>query len=92
MAKNYKDYSYFENRPDVVKIFDDLDAFLDFCRLEMAPFDESHLYNRESWAWRNYEKSLKAKRPWNGKKKQWNGDRKPYQGSKPRYNNDRFSN
>jgi hypothetical protein len=73
--KNYKDYAYFENRPDVVKIFDDLEAFHNFCRLEMAPFDESHLYNRESWAWRNFEKS---KRP----KKAWDGERKPYQGKK----------
>ena len=48
MAKNYKEYAYFENRPDVVKIFDDLEAFHDWCRFEMAPFDESHLYNRES--------------------------------------------
>jgi hypothetical protein len=73
--KNYKDYAYFENRPDVVKIFDDLDAFRDFCRLEMAPFNEADLYNRESWAWRNFEKSLRPK-------KAWNGDRKPYQGKK----------
>ena len=75
MAKNYKDYAYFENRPDIVKIFDDLEAFHNFCRFEMAPFDESHLYNRESWAWRNFEKS---KRP----KKAWDGERKPYQGKK----------
>ena len=31
MAKNYNDYSYFENRPDVVKIFDDLDKYREFC-------------------------------------------------------------
>ena len=86
MAKNYKDYSYFENRPDIVKIFDDLEAFHDWCRLEMAPFDEAFLYNRESWAWRNFDKS---RRP----KKAFNGERKPYLGNKPRYNNnDRISN
>ena len=28
MAKNYNDYSYFENRPDVVKIFDDLHVII----------------------------------------------------------------
>ena len=83
MAKNYNDYSYFENRPDVVKIFDDLDEFKNFCRMEMFPFDESHLYNRESWVWRNYEKN---KRP----KKSFSGDRKPYQGK--RHNGERFSN
>ena len=62
MAKNYKNINYFESRPDIVKIFDDLEAFHDFCRLELAPFDEGHLYNRESWVWRNYEKSLRAKK------------------------------
>jgi len=77
--KNYKDNNYFENRPEIVKIFDDLEAYLDFCRLEMFPFNEADLYNRESWAWRNFEKS---KRP----KKAWTGERKPYQGTKPQYN------
>jgi len=43
MAKNYKDYKYFENRPDVVKIFDDLEAYLDWCRLEMAPYNEEDI-------------------------------------------------
>ncbi len=62
MAKNYKNINYFESRPDIVKIFDDLEAFHDFCRLELAPFDESHLYNRESWVWRNYEKSIRSKK------------------------------
>ena len=83
MAKNYNDYKYFENRPDVVKIFDDLETFHNYCRMELIEFNEAHLYNRESWQWRNFEKS---KRP----KKHNNGDRKPYQGKKPY--GERFSN
>jgi hypothetical protein len=62
MAKNYKDINYFETRPDIVKIFDDLDAFRNFCRIELAPFNEADLYNRDSWVWRNFEKSLRGKR------------------------------
>ncbi len=62
MSKNYKNVNYFQSRPDIVKIFDDLESFHDYCRLELAPFDESHLYNRESWVWRNYEKSQRSKR------------------------------
>ena len=85
MAKNYKDFAYFENRPDVVRIFDDLEAYLNWCRLEMAPYHEADLYNRESWAWRNFDKS---RRP----KKAFTGERKPYQGKTPRTNNERFSN
>ena len=86
MAKNYKDINYFETRPDIVKIFEDLEFFLDWCRIEGAPFDESHLYNRESWQWRNFDKS---RRP----KKAFAGERKPYLGKNPRFNNnERFSN
>ena len=73
MTKNYKEVSYFSDRPDIVKIFDDLDAFRDFCRMEMAPFNEADLYNKASWAWRNYEKSLRPKKPYNGE----NNFRKP---------------
>jgi hypothetical protein len=91
MAKNYKDYAYFENRPDVVKIFDDLDKLLDFCRFEMLPFNEADLYNRMSPIWNQYYQSTRPRKPWNGEKKPWTGERKPYQGTKPRYNNDNFS-
>jgi hypothetical protein len=86
MAKNYNDINYFETRTDIVKIFDDLESFHNFCRMELIEFNEAHLYNRESWQWRNYEKSTRPRKPWNGEKKQWSGERKPYQGNKPRYN------
>ena len=89
MAKNYKEINYFETRPDIVKIFNDLESFLDYCRIELHPFDESHLYNRDSWVWRNYEKSRRPKKP-------FTGERKPYLGKNPRYENkpngERFSN
>jgi hypothetical protein len=80
MAKNYKDFDYFANRPDIVKIFDDLEAFHDFCRGELFPFNEADLYNRESWAWRNFDKSRRPKKP-------FTGERKPYMGKNPRYPN-----
>ena len=82
MAKNYKEIDYFASRPDIVKLFDDLDAFRDYCRIELHPFDESHLYNRESWVWRNFEKTRRPRKP-------FTGERKPYLGNKPRYNNTR---
>ena len=72
-VKNYNDYKYIENRPDVVKIFEDLEAFHDWCRFEMAPFDEAFLYNRESWAWRNFDKSRRPKKAFNN-----NNNHKPY--------------
>jgi len=54
MAKNYKEVSYFQDRPDVVKIFDDLEAFKNFCRLEMCNYDEANLYNRSSDIWNKF--------------------------------------
>jgi len=54
--------------------------------MELCEFNEGHLYNRESWQWRNFDKS---RRP----KKAFTGERKPYLGKNPRpYNNERISN
>ena len=47
--------NYFTNRPDVVKIFDDLDSFRDFCKMEMLPFNEADLYNQHSRVWQRYD-------------------------------------
>ena len=63
MAKNYKNISYFEDRQDIVKIFDDLDKFKDFCRFEMCEFNEANLYNRESQIWNNYYHSTRPRKP-----------------------------
>ena len=73
MAKNYKDYSYFENRPDVVRIFDDLEAFQDFCRLELREFNPAELYKKDA---PNYGAYLASRRP-----------RRPYMGKNPRTEN-----
>ena len=73
--KNYKDYGYFENRPDVVKVWEDLEAYHDWCRLELCEFNRVDLYRKDSV---NYGAFLASKRP-----------RKPYQGNKPRWDNNR---
>lgn len=72
MAKNnYKDVNYFENRPDIVKIFDDLEKLHDFCRFEMLPFNEADLYNRQSDVWNRYFQSTRPRRP----RGEWNNNR-----------------
>ena len=58
MSKVQKTGSYLQNRPEVSKIFDDLEVFHDFCRFELMPFNPADLYNRSSWVWRAYERSL----------------------------------
>ena len=60
---NYKGVAYFESRPDIVKIFDDLDAFRDFCRFEMCEFNEANLYNRQSEIWNRYFQSTRPRKP-----------------------------
>jgi hypothetical protein len=54
MAKNYKGYAYFDNRPEIVKIFNDLEALHDFCRFELLPFNQADLYNRQSEVWNKF--------------------------------------
>lgn len=56
--------SYFESRPDIVKIFDDLDKFQDYCRFEMVEFNPANLYNRESQIWNNYFHSTRPRKEW----------------------------
>ena len=89
MAKNYKDFKYFENRPDVVKIFDDLEAWHDHCRFEMINFDPKDLYKSQAYkdfARRKNGSNFKYQGK-NGNAKFNNSERKPYQGKNPRYNN-----
>jgi hypothetical protein len=69
-------------KPEVVKIFDDLEALHNFCRIELLPFNEADLYNRNSKVWRDYENSKRPKRQWNNDKPRYNN------GDKPRYNKD----
>ena len=59
-------------KPEVTKIFDDLDAWLDHCRFNMIRFNEADLYKSK-----DYKDFSRAK---NG------GERRPYLGKNPRYN------
>ena len=60
--------SYFATRPDIVKVFDDLDNYRDFCRFELCKFDEKDLYNSASPEWRNFLNSAKRNKPAGGYK------------------------
>ena len=35
-------------KPQVEKIFDDLDKYHDFCRIELRDFNPAHLYNKDN--------------------------------------------
>lgn len=70
MAKNYKGYAYFENNPSIVKIFQDLESYLGFCRSYGYKFNEADLYNKKSFAFQQFGKFLQRKNP----KNMWNYD------------------
>ena len=58
MARKYKpQHTYFDSHPEIVKIFDDLDELLDFCRMNWMAYNPADLYNKESYVWRAFEKS-----------------------------------
>lgn len=89
MAKNYRDVNYFENRPDIVKIFDDLEKFKDFCRFELCDFNEANLYNRDSQVWNNYFHSTRPRKPRGEYNRSGNNNFKPRYEN--RNNGERFS-
>lgn len=71
MTRNYRDYSYFENRPDIVKIWDDIAAYHDWCRLELREFNPAELYQKESANYGAYLASRRPRRPYLGTKPKW---------------------
>jgi len=65
-------------KPEVSKIFDDLDAWLDHCRFNLLPFNEGDLYRSQEY--RNFQR-------WSN-----GGERRPrteYKGNNPRPYNQR---
>lgn len=52
-----------ENRVNdrVNQIFNDLEGYLNFCRLYGYKYDESDLYSNRSYAYRQYTKFLQGK-------------------------------
>ena len=70
--------TYFERRPDIVKIFEDLEAFHNFCRIELLPFNPADLYNKHAKVWQIYEREVNGyKRPWNKDRRNNNHNNKP---------------
>ena len=44
------------NIPSVDQIFEDLDAYRDWCRFEGKPYNERDLYNERSKLWEQYKR------------------------------------
>ena len=46
------------NRAAYNRVFNDLDAYRDYCRFEGKVFDEAALYNKKDANWQSYQKYL----------------------------------
>lgn len=58
-------------KPEVTKIFDDLEAWHDHCRFEMIDFNPAHLYKSKEyrdWARGNNKHDRKPHRPYRNNK------------------------
>lgn len=66
--------SYFAERPDVVKVFNDLEKFKNFCRFNAYKWDEANLYKNESIEWQSF---LNNKSNWPVKGSNYKG-KKPF--------------
>jgi len=58
-------------KPEVTKIFDDLDAWLDHCRFNLLPFNPADLYRSQEY--KNWIREKRGPRPFNKAKKYKNG-------------------
>lgn len=48
---------------EVVQIFDDLEALLNFCRFELLPYNPADLYNKQSKVWQAFESARRPRKP-----------------------------
>ena len=54
-------------KPEVSKIFDDLEAWLDHCRFNLLKYDEKDLYKSPEYkAWARPQRPYKAKKQKHG--------------------------
>ena len=69
---------YIRMSPEVKQIYNDLDAWLNYCRFRMIKFDEADLY--KSVEYREWQERRKKRQQW----QQRNGQTSGYQGRNPR--------
>jgi len=53
---------YLTMKPEVSKVFNDLEDYLNFCRFELLPFNQGDLYNNKNSNWKKYVKEVSNKK------------------------------
>lgn len=69
---------YLRMSPEVTKIYNDLDAWLNYCRFRMIKFDEADLYRSPEY--KEWQERRKKRQQW----QQRNGQTGGYQGRNSR--------
>jgi hypothetical protein len=57
--KNYK--RFFGMKPEVTEIFNELDAYLEFCKNNMLRYDERDIYKSDQWKKFDKERRIAAR-------------------------------
>jgi hypothetical protein len=52
---------YLKMKPEVTKIFEDLEDFKLFCADFGHPFNEAYLYNKHNQVWKDYQNIIKGR-------------------------------
>jgi hypothetical protein len=62
---------YLTMKPEVNRIFDDLESFHNFCRFELREFNPAELYKKDAPNYGAFLESKRPRRPWQNR-----GDRR----------------
>jgi len=52
---------YLTMKPEVTKLFETIEAYHDYCRFELLPFDPAAVHNKRNKQWKEYQRSLENK-------------------------------
>lgn len=52
---------YLKMKPEVIRLYDDLEKYQEFCQTHGYRFNEADLYNFKSYAWQQYNKYCQGK-------------------------------
>lgn len=55
---------YFTMKPEVTKVFNDLETYYHFCRFELREFNPAELYKRDAPNYGAFLASQRPRRPW----------------------------
>ncbi len=73
---------YLTMKPEVKQIYDDLDAWKNYCRFHMISYNEADLY--KSGPYKEWQEKRKRREQWRNREQASRGHGNGYQGRNPR--------